>query len=75
MLIFDNIEKDYSRAPISASVVAQFLETLNVDRIIVFDLHAGQIGGFFSNRLPLDNLYVEPYFIKYIKDNIDLNNL
>jgi len=67
--------KDYSRAPISASVVAQFLETLNVDRIIVFDLHAGQIGGFFSNKLPLDNLYVEPYFIRYIKDNIDLNNL
>ena len=67
--------KDYSRAPISASVVAQFFETLNVDRIIVFDLHAGQIGGFFSNKLPLDNLYVEPYFIKYINDNFNIENI
>ena len=67
--------KDYSRAPISATVVAQFLENLNVDRIIVFDLHAGQIGGFFSNKLPLDNLYVEPFFIKYIKQNIDIDNV
>ena len=33
--------KDYSRAPISARVVATCLEALGVDRIIVFDLHAG----------------------------------
>tara|TARA_Y100001970_G_scaffold164512_1_gene201016 strand:+ start:4995 stop:5984 length:990 start_codon:yes stop_codon:yes gene_type:complete len=62
--------KDYSRAPISARVVASCLETVGVDRVIVFDLHAGQIQGFFSSRTPLDNLYVESYFIKYIRDNI-----
>lgn len=62
--------KDYSRAPISASVVARFLEAVNVDRVIVYDLHAGQIAGFFSNKCPLDNLYVEPYFIKYIENKI-----
>ena len=62
--------KDYSRAPISASVVAKCLESVNVDRVIVYDLHAGQIAGFFSNRCPLDNLYVEPYFIQYIKQKI-----
>ena len=55
--------KDYSRAPISASVVAKCLESQNVDRVIVYDLHAGQIAGFFSNKCPLDNLYIEPYFI------------
>ena len=59
--------KDYSRAPISASVISKILETLNINRIIVYDLHAGQIGGFFPNNIPLDHLYVEPYFIKYIK--------
>lgn len=67
--------KDYSRAPISASIIARFLETLNINRIIVYDLHAGQIGGFFSNNVPLDNLYVEPYFIKYIRENYDINNI
>ena len=39
--------KDYSRAPISASIIAKCLESLNVNKIIVFDLHAGQISGFF----------------------------
>ena len=36
----------------------------------MFDLHAGQIAGFFSNNLPVDNLYAEPYFIKFIQNNI-----
>lgn len=58
--------KDYSRAPISASIISGFLDKLNINRIIVYDLHAGQIGGFFPNNIPLDNLYVEPYFIKHI---------
>ena len=62
--------KDYSRAPISARVMATCLEALGVDRVIVFDLHAGQIQGFFSSSTPVDNLYVESYFIKYIKKNI-----
>ena len=59
--------KDYSRAPISASIISRILEKININRIIVYDLHAGQIGGFFSNCIPLDNLYVEPYFIKHVK--------
>ena len=62
--------KDYSRAPISASVVARCLESQNVDRVIVYDLHAGQIAGFFSNKCPLDNLYIEPYFINYIQTKL-----
>lgn len=62
--------KDFSRAPISAAVVARFIETLNVNRVMIFDLHAGQIAGFFSNNLPVDNLYAEPYFIKFIQNNI-----
>ncbi len=69
--------KDYSRAPISARVVATCLESLGVDRIITFDLHAGQIQGFFSSNTPLDNLYLESYFIKYIRKKIlkDIINL
>ena len=65
--------KDYSRAPISASVVAKCLESLNINKVIVFDLHAGQISGFFSNNCPLDNLYSEQYFLKYIREKIISN--
>ena len=67
--------KDYSRAPISAKIIAACLETLHIDRIIVFDLHAGQIQGFFSNKTPVDNLYVEYDFIQYIKQNIGTDNI
>jgi len=66
--------KDYSRAPISAAVVAKCLESQNINRVIVYDLHAGQIAGFFSNNCPLDNLYVEKYFLSYITHNIIKNN-
>ena len=66
--------KDYSRAPISARVIANCLESQNINRVIVFDLHAGQIQGFFSNNTPVDNLYVESYFIESIKKEMK-NNL
>jgi ribose-phosphate pyrophosphokinase len=62
--------KDYGRAPISASIIAKCLESLNISKIIVFDLHAGQISGFFSNNCPLDNLYSEQYFLKYIRQHV-----
>lgn len=59
--------KPCSRAPITASLIARTLEMLAVDRVITFDLHAGQIQGFF-HQTPLDNLYSEPYFIRYINN-------
>ena len=58
-----------SRTPISARMIASFLETQQVSRVICFDLHAGQIQGFFDTT-PLDNLYTEPYFIRYIDENL-----
>lgn len=66
--------KDNSRTPISARVITTILESLGVSRVICFDLHADQIQGFFGFT-PLDNLFTEPYFIKYIttnfKDNLE----
>ena len=62
--------KDYSRAPISARVVASCLEAQNVNRVISCDLHSGQTCGFFSNNCPMDNLYNEVYFVDYIKYHI-----
>ena len=66
--------KDYSRAPISAAVIAKCLESQNINRVIVFDLHSGQTAGFFSNNCPVDNLYIEKYFLTYISRNIIKEN-
>ena len=51
-----------------AADVALLLETVGVDRVISMDLHEGQIEGFFSPRIPVDNLQpylaVIPFFAK-----------
>lgn len=47
--------KSNPRTPISARLVASLLETAGADRVIVIDLHAGQIQGFFD-RCAVDHL-------------------
>lgn len=42
------------RSAISAKLVARMLETAGIDRIITFDLHSGQVQGFYE--VPCDNL-------------------
>lgn len=44
-----------ARVPITAKVVADFLSTVGVDRILTVDLHAEQIQGFFD--VPVDNVF------------------
>lgn len=55
-----------SRVPISASMVAQLMQSMGVDRVMTVDVHCGQIQGFFRN-MPMDNLGVFPEFAKYVK--------
>lgn len=64
--------KDKSRAPITAKLMANMLETAGCNHVITMDLHASQIQGFFD--VPVDNLYAEPSVVNYIKQNIDYNN-
>jgi ribose-phosphate pyrophosphokinase len=47
--------------PISAKVVADMLTGVGVDRIMVMDLHADQIQGFFN--IPVDNIYATPILL------------
>ncbi|KAL1889618.1 ribose phosphate diphosphokinase subunit prs4 [Ceratocystis pirilliformis] len=61
-------KKDKSRAPISARLVADMLQTAGANHIITMDLHANQIQGFFS--VPVDNLYAEPSVLRWIRENI-----
>jgi len=58
--------KTKPRTPISASCVAQLLESQRPCRIITIDLHCGQIQGFF-HRTPVDNLYAENMMTDWIR--------
>jgi len=53
------------RAPISAKMVADFLEAAGMHRLVTIDLHAGQIQGFFN--LPVDNLFAQPVILNHIR--------
>lgn len=64
--------KDKSRAPITAKLVANLLETAGCDNVVTMDLHASQIQGFF--HIPVDNLYAEPSFLNYMKLKVDLDD-
>ncbi len=64
--------KTASRVPISAADVAKLLETVGVDRIIALDLHCGQIQGFFSPRVPADNLDGSVVLLNYITESKSL---
>src|SRR5579862_938914 len=50
-----------ARVPISAKVVADMLVTVGVHRVMVMDLHADQIQGFFN--IPVDNIYATPVLL------------
>jgi len=41
-------KKDQPRVPITAKLVAEMIQIAGADRYMTFDLHAGQIQGFFS---------------------------
>ncbi|VFP79126.1 ribose-phosphate pyrophosphokinase [Buchnera aphidicola] len=51
-----------SRVPITARVIADFLSTVGVDRILTIDLHSEQIQGFFD--VPVDNMFSSRIFLK-----------
>lgn len=65
-------KKDKSRAPISAKLIANMLQTAGCNHVITMDLHASQIQGFFN--VPVDNLYAEPSTLRWITDNLQRGN-
>jgi ribose-phosphate pyrophosphokinase len=50
-----------ARVAITAKVVADMLTTVGVNRVMVMDLHADQIQGFFN--IPVDNIYATPILL------------
>merc|ERR1712230_300309 len=61
-------KKDKSRAPITAKLMANMLQTAGCNHVITMDLHASQIQGFFN--VPVDNLYAEPNSVKWVRENL-----
>lgn len=53
------------RQPITAKLVADLLQVAGADRVVVFDLHATQIQGFFD--IPIDDLTAVPMLGQYFK--------
>jgi ribose-phosphate pyrophosphokinase len=56
------------RVPITAKLVANLIATAGVHRVLVMDLHAGQIQGFFD--IPVDHLFAAPVLINYFEKKI-----
>jgi ribose-phosphate pyrophosphokinase len=56
------------REPITASMVAEVLQTVGIDQVITLDLHTPQIEGFF--RIPVDSLTAVPILCDAIRDRL-----
>ena len=64
--------QDRPRTPVSAKVVADILQRVGINRVIVVDLHSPQIQGFFD--IPVEHLTAIPVLYEYIKKNLILEN-
>jgi len=52
------------RVPITARLVADLIQTAGAHRVLAFELHAGQIQGFFN--IPVDHMFALPVFLDHL---------
>jgi len=57
--------KDQPRVAITSKLIANMITTAGFDRVLLLDLHASQIQGFFD--IPTDHLYSARVFNRYFK--------
>lgn len=60
------------RAPISAKCVAELISTAGANRLVVVDLHASQIQGFFNG--PVDHLFAIPTMARAWREKMGFGN-
>ena len=65
-------KKMSGREPISAKLIAKFLEAAGADRVLTIDLHAPAIEGFFE--VPVDHLRAGPLLAEHFR-RLHLSNL
>jgi ribose-phosphate pyrophosphokinase len=56
------------REPITASLVAQLMQTAGVGHVVTLDLHAAQIEGFF--HIPVDSLTAVPVLCQALRERL-----
>jgi ribose-phosphate pyrophosphokinase len=66
-------KKHRGREPISARLMADLFKTAGADRLMVVDLHASQIQGFFDG--PVDHLFALPMLANYVGSKVDRSHL
>ena len=59
-------KKDQPRVPITGRLIADLITTAGADRVMLMDLHAGQVQGFFSSTV--DELTALPILARYFFD-------
>jgi len=65
-------KKDEPRVSIRARVCSQSIEAAGADRVVMLDLHAPQIQGFFG--IPVDDLYALPVLVDAVRA-LDLTDM
>ncbi len=64
-----------SGTPVSAKIVCDMLNIVNVDRIITFDLHADQIQGMINSRIQFDHISTRMFLSFHLQKKYkDLSN-
>ena len=58
---------DQPRVPLTARLVADLIEAAGADHVVVMDLHADQIQGYFN--IPVDHLKATSILAAYVGDN------
>jgi ribose-phosphate pyrophosphokinase len=58
-------KKDQPRVPITARLVADLITVAGADRVLMMDLHAGQIQGFF--KVPVDDITSQHLLVEHLK--------
>ena len=65
-------KKVESRAPISAKALANLIVTAGSGKMLLMDLHAIQIAGFFD--IPVNHLFARPALVTDIKEHFDITD-
>ena len=65
-------KKDAPRISITGRLMADLIRTAGADRVLTMDLHSDAVHGFFS--VPVDHLTAVPYFVKFFRKELELDN-